>query len=73
MIASKETHIHNYTKLGMIRITKITNKRYRGSAGDKAFLVRSCECKKHLAFEYGSYEDMVNLFQTLKSVEKSNE
>lgn len=52
-------HIHTFAgEFHVKRITKV-QKDYSGTAGDKAFIVRDCECKQKVrAIDYGSYKEM---------------
>ncbi len=58
----KNVHMHSYKKIELIPINTIENNHYEGSAGDKAFLMKSCECGDKLAFDYGATKQMkINL------------
>lgn len=59
-------HEHDYKTIKLARITKIDNTKYNGSAGDRAFLFRMCECGKGKAFEYGKFKAMQQLLSKLK-------
>ena len=58
MIAKSDTHAHKYEKVELLRITRIDNDKYLGTAGDKSILLRSCECGEKLAFDYGAHRKM---------------
>lgn len=53
-----DIHKHTFEKPELLRINIIKNPNYNGAAGDKALLVRTCECKKQQAFDYGPYQEM---------------
>lgn len=62
----KNVHTHKFIIPELIRIIKIDNKNYKGTAGDKAFLSRTCGCGKKQAFEYGDFKEMEKLFKEYK-------
>jgi hypothetical protein len=59
-------HKHKYEEIGIAKITRITNKNYFGTAGDKAFLMRVCTCGDMQAFDYGRTKEMEELKEVLK-------
>lgn len=63
---NKEPHEHSFKKIELLRITVIDNPKYSGSMGDKALLVRTCECGADKAFEMGEYKAMLELQQQLR-------
>lgn len=62
-----DVHVHDHKKIDLVRIDRIQNKFYKGTAGDKAFLMRSCECGDKKAFEYGNTAEMKQLLKELES------
>lgn len=62
---SKEPHTHEFKEIKLLRIFQV-QKKYKGTTGDKAFLVRVCACGVDKAFEYGNYPNMVKLGKKLK-------
>lgn len=59
----KAEHVHDFSIKGE-RI-KADNPDYNGTTGDKAFLLRNCECGVTRVFEYGEYQKMMSLCKEL--------
>lgn len=59
-------HKHVYDEIELIRIIRIDNDKYKGAAGDKAFLEKKCACGHHFAFEYGTWKAMKEMYKDLK-------
>lgn len=57
-----EAHTHKYGKAGIERITRIQPRKvpwdYHGTAGDKAFIVKTCECGDKQTLDYGPYAEI---------------
>jgi hypothetical protein len=62
-----DAHTHDYSKIELERIVQVQDN-YAGSAGDKALLLRTCDCGKRVAFEYGEYKAMKELHAELSAV-----
>lgn len=61
----QDPHVHNHTALELLRITKVQPK-YAGSAGDRSFVMRVCECGDKQAFEYGDTKKMQALVSDME-------
>ena len=66
-----DKHRHNYTKVILVRINKVHNN-YSGTVGDRAYLARECDCEVHVAFEYGTFTDMKELYKQITGVTYGN-
>lgn len=58
MNTKQKNHKHKYTTTKIKRIDRIDNPRYPGTPGDKAFLMKVCECGKFQAIDYGPTKDL---------------
>ncbi len=67
MILKTANHQHIFKHPELVIIKLIDNINYRGTAGDKAFLMRSCKCGTKQAFEFGPTTKMKDLLATLDS------
>lgn len=62
-----DTHTHDFNQVQLKRIMEVQQK-YSGHAGDKAFLLRKCDCGQTQAFDYGAYPQMLANAKELKRV-----
>lgn len=60
-----DSHEHSFDQVQLKRIVEVQPK-YHGTAGDKAFLLRKCDCGKTQAFDYGNYQSMLVNAKELK-------
>lgn len=61
-----EDHQHDYVKWQLLVITRVQHD-YSGSAGDKAFILKACECGKTKAWDYGSTDSMKDRLMEIKA------
>ena len=61
-------HTHNYNTFILKRIERIQNDHYIGAAGDKAFILAVCQCKKYKAHDYGAFRDMEAKMEPLTTI-----
>lgn len=61
MLTKKESHTHDFTKLGILREVGTTKTR----TINRVILIRSCECKASQAFECGNKDTMIELYKRL--------
>jgi len=59
-------HVHRYRKIGLMRLTRIDNPKYTGTPGDRAMLLRICDCGDKIAFEYGNTGQIEKLYATIR-------
>ena len=64
----KEPHVHDYKEAELVKLVNV-QKNYKGTSGDKAFLMRVCKCGDKEAFEYGDTKKMQQLLQVIEDKE----
>lgn len=61
-----------YTKLGHIRIDRIDNPNYTGTAGDKTILLYKCKCGSMQPFDYGATPKMRDTYRMMLETSKND-
>lgn len=70
---TERAHTHVWTSYELVKVTRIDNKLYKGTAGDKAFIVRVCACSATEPADYGRLGEMKASLERLNKVEELEE